>query len=125
MLMVAMHATVEVTAVWVSVHMSIVAAMAGSMRLAVLMIAMARAVEMPAVWVTVHMTVMVAVVMPTVGLLQQSLRDRPEQARGRRLRCRTHESQRKGATQQRYRPHLYHGVLLGWRRSFWPLRQSL
>jgi hypothetical protein len=71
MLMVAMHATVEVTTVRVSVHMIIVAAMAGSMHLAVLMIAKARAVEMPALWVTVHMTMrMAVVVMPTVGLLQ-------------------------------------------------------
>ena len=123
MLMVAMHTTVKVPTMRVSVHMSIVAAMAGSMHLAVLVIAMARAVEMPAVWIAVHMTMMVVVAMPILGLLQQTLRDRLEQSRGCCLCCRTHEGQRKGVAQQRYRPHLYHGVLLGWRRSTWPLRQ--
>ncbi|MFZ0850048.1 MAG: hypothetical protein WAO08_12685 [Hyphomicrobiaceae bacterium] len=120
-----MHTTVKVPTMRVSVHMSIVAAMAGSMHLAVLVIAMARAVEMPAVWIAVHMTMMVVVAMPTLGLLQQTLRDRLEQSRGCCLCCRTHEGQRKGVAQQRYRPHLYHGVLLGWRRSTWPLRQFL
>ena len=70
MLMVAMHTTVEVPTMRISVHMSIVAAMAGSMHLAVLVIAMARAVEVPAVWIAVHMTMMVVVAMPTLGLLQ-------------------------------------------------------
>lgn len=125
MLMVAMHTTVKVPTVRVAVHMSIVAAMAGRMHLAVLVIAMARAVEMPAVWIAVHMTIVVVVAMPTLGLLQQTLRDRLEQSGGCRLSRRRHEGQRKGVAQQRYRPHLYHGVLLGWRRSTWPLRQSL